>query len=277
MRDAFGGLFMLRLLLVFIFIYLVFAAISYNYAQAFRLKNSLITYLEEQDVFDFNTALNAGDGEILNGIDEILNLSTYRVTCSNGNDGLMPVEDPLDPQKFCYHGVVIRAEEQGNIINYDVSTFVYWNIPLLNTFILHAANSTNADAVENAAWEITGNAKVVKRTDPEEQSDVTNQKIIDDYHNNNNNNNASSGLSNNKEITDVDDNSAIEGNTKRKYNDDPTVNEYTWEEWSNEEATLKTLKNYCKNYNGEYVDHEYVYKRTAKGGTKIWDVYLYCR
>jgi len=46
MREAFGGMFMLRLMLVFIFIYVVFAAISYNYAQAFKLKNSIISYIE---------------------------------------------------------------------------------------------------------------------------------------------------------------------------------------------------------------------------------------
>ena len=47
MRDAYGGIFMVRLFLVFIVIYVAFTAVSLNYAKAFRLKNKLIDYVEE--------------------------------------------------------------------------------------------------------------------------------------------------------------------------------------------------------------------------------------
>ena len=52
MRDAFGGEFMIRLFLVFIFIYIMFSAVSLNYAKAFRLKNSVIDYLEKNEILD---------------------------------------------------------------------------------------------------------------------------------------------------------------------------------------------------------------------------------
>jgi len=42
MRDAFGGVFTMNLLLVFIFIFVAFAAVSLNYAKAFKVKNSII-------------------------------------------------------------------------------------------------------------------------------------------------------------------------------------------------------------------------------------------
>ena len=52
MRDAFGGEFMIRLFLVFIFIYIMFSAVSLNYAKAFRLKNSVIDYLEKNEILE---------------------------------------------------------------------------------------------------------------------------------------------------------------------------------------------------------------------------------
>ena len=53
MRDAFGGVFMFNLLLVFIFIYVAFAAVSLNYAKAFKLKNSIISFIEEKEIIDY--------------------------------------------------------------------------------------------------------------------------------------------------------------------------------------------------------------------------------
>ena len=42
MRDAFGGVFMIKLALIFIIIYVSFMAVAINYAKAFRVKNQVI-------------------------------------------------------------------------------------------------------------------------------------------------------------------------------------------------------------------------------------------
>ena len=164
MRDAFGGLFMIRLLLVFIFIYVIFAAISYNYAQAFRLKNSIISYIEENDIINFGELLNAGDETVLSNMDDIISSYAYNVTCQ-GENGVIEGEDELDPEKFCYHGIVLEADEKDNIITYKVKTFVYMNLPLINTFYMNAANN-EAKYVKEGSIQINGEAKVVKRTEP---------------------------------------------------------------------------------------------------------------
>jgi len=171
MREAFGGMFMLRLMLVFIFIYVVFAAISYNYAQAFKLKNSIISYIEENDIVDFKKILNSADDNTLSAFDEILSSYTYRVTC-NGEDGIIEARDELDPDTFCYHGIVLEANENNNIITYKVNTFVYMNLPLINRFYMFAANN-NARHVKDGSIQITGEAKVVKRIAPSTTSEET--------------------------------------------------------------------------------------------------------
>ena len=54
MRDAFGGVFMIRLFLVFIVIYVAFTAVSLNYAKAFRIKNEIISFIEENEITSLN-------------------------------------------------------------------------------------------------------------------------------------------------------------------------------------------------------------------------------
>ena len=73
MRDAFGGLFMIRLMLVFIVIYVAFAAISLNYAKAFRIKNKVISYIEENDIQSFVPLFTAADDSQLNDLSNMLN------------------------------------------------------------------------------------------------------------------------------------------------------------------------------------------------------------
>ena len=48
MRDAFGGAFMIKVFLVFIFIYIVFTSLALNYAKAFKVKNTIVNYLENK-------------------------------------------------------------------------------------------------------------------------------------------------------------------------------------------------------------------------------------
>ena len=75
MRDAFGGVFMIRLFLVFIFIFVAFAAVSLNYAKAFKLKNSVIDFVEKEEIIDLNNI------NLDNFDNEVLKNSNYNITC----------------------------------------------------------------------------------------------------------------------------------------------------------------------------------------------------
>lgn len=52
MRDAIGGTFMLRILIIFIVLYIVFMCFAVSYAKTFRLKNKVIDILEQQGYDD---------------------------------------------------------------------------------------------------------------------------------------------------------------------------------------------------------------------------------
>lgn len=49
MRESIGGSFLLKMILVFFFLFIALLAISINYAQAFRVKNKIIDYIEQYE------------------------------------------------------------------------------------------------------------------------------------------------------------------------------------------------------------------------------------
>lgn len=52
MRDAFGGAFLIKLLVIFLGIYIAFMAVALNYAKAFRVKNQIINYIEQYEGYN---------------------------------------------------------------------------------------------------------------------------------------------------------------------------------------------------------------------------------
>lgn len=161
MRDAFGGVFMFNLLLVFIFIYVAFAAVSLNYAKAFKLKNSIISFIEENEIIDYKD-INSNDE-----FNAIIENANYKHKCPNG-EGIKKAPEGYDIG-YCYNGVELssletRIEGTNSVeINYQVITYADWNLGALNKLLALAGKSQNSQSSLNRAWTIKGTAKVVKR------------------------------------------------------------------------------------------------------------------
>lgn len=164
MRDAFGGIFMIKILLVFVFIYVVFTAISLNYAKAFRVKNKVIDYIETSDIvsLDVNSLANAcgANGEL----SDILKKAQYNKVCRNGNGVTYSEENQAIG--FCCNGVVIEKNtELSDAKNqvYTVKTYADWNMGALNLLLAVGGKDQNSKTHVNGFWEITGEAKVIVR------------------------------------------------------------------------------------------------------------------
>lgn len=162
MRDAFGGIFMMRLMLVFIFIFIAFAAISLNYAKAFKIKNQIIDFVEQQEVLSL-ADLNKANGKNLKKLDAILDAANYNKVCSNGN-GPVKREAGL-PQAYCYRGVYIEEiSNDDRYVTYEINTFADWNLGPLNLIINLSGQDQNAkNVIVGGGWVISGKAKVTKR------------------------------------------------------------------------------------------------------------------
>ncbi len=172
MRDAFGGVFMFNLFIVFIFIFVAFSAVSLTYAKAFRLKNSLISYIEEKEIISLNL-----DNSKLEGIDKILQGASYYKTCDsiNKKEGMnKSAEGKIN--EYCHNGVVIsikngypqnidgtKNKENKTItklIVYEITTYADWNLGVMNKLL--ALSGRTGEGI-NGFWTIKGEAKVVAR------------------------------------------------------------------------------------------------------------------
>ena len=260
MRDAFGGVFMIRLMLVFIVIYVAFGALSLNYAKAFKIKNKVISYIEENNIQNFcNEEELSNLGRMLDQYHSIVECDSSKYNTST--PCAYDIKSDITTT-YCYHGVRIEELENLNnetknisITNYKVSTFASWNLNFMNKILMLSGRSPHAGDVINGSWEITGKAKVIKRN----SSDTI----------------QTNSYTNIESSTPIIDEEEVP--KKRKYNNDPSIIEYTWEAYGDQEL-LKSLKNTCKyKYNGEYVDHDYVYKKNDSKGNPVWDLYLYCK
>lgn len=162
MRDAFGGVFMIRLFIVFLFIYVSFAALSLNYAKAFRVKNSIISFVEENEIIDLRSINN------VDKLDTILQNANYNKECSKGNGPIQSVEGKN--VGYCHNGIVIlkQSEEKisgtkSSVIKYQVIAYADWNLGPLTKLLALGGQKTTKDDYVDGTWEITGEAKVILR------------------------------------------------------------------------------------------------------------------
>ena len=59
MRESIGGTFLLQIVLVFLTVYIGFMAVVINYGKVFRIKNTIVNYIEQQEgVADCSVARN---------------------------------------------------------------------------------------------------------------------------------------------------------------------------------------------------------------------------
>lgn len=162
MRDAFGGVFMIKLFLVFIVIYVAFSAISLNYAKAFRIKNKIIDFIEENEIIDLNTYFSKGNNKALKELNQILDDANYNKECKNGNGVISSKEGTTTG--YCYNGIVIELTEKvSNTQTYTVYTYADWNLGVLNMILALGGQNKNSQSYVNGTWEISGEAKVVIR------------------------------------------------------------------------------------------------------------------
>ena len=127
MRDSVGGTFMIYVLIVFLAVYIVFVAVAFNYARAFRVKDKIMDIIEQNEgISDFSNT----SGEI-GQIESYLNKISYRVNGiseSNCNGFDYINED---------RGYCIAKIDQNSSIDgitssyYKVRTFVYIEFPFL--------------------------------------------------------------------------------------------------------------------------------------------------
>lgn len=165
MRDAFGGAFMIKLFLVFIFIYICFLAVALNYAKAFKVKNKIIDYIESSEITDLNNMTAKQLNEMNLFFDEeILGKMNYRVNMDNICKNIKTENEAGKKIAICdQSGIVIRQSKSATNtegVYYTVTTYVGWSIPFLNKLLELNSNNKEQDVV-TGLWKISGETRVI--------------------------------------------------------------------------------------------------------------------
>jgi len=129
MRESFGGAFMIKLVLIFIVIYITFMAVAIDYAKVFRVKNNVINILE-QSQFEI--------GDSFDNIDNYLSKVPYN---ENGNEsvkkncnvtsfGSINNDTLLTTNGVC----IVKKDDVDNDFYYKVTAYISIEFPFFNLY-----------------------------------------------------------------------------------------------------------------------------------------------
>lgn len=131
MREAFGGTFMIKLMLIFLAIYIAFIAVALNYAKAFRVKNKIIDIIEQSEGISEIEYNNTNEGSVIGDINTYLNSVSYYVNITN-------IENKNIDNIHCYQRGYCIEEYSGPTNDgisskyYKVTTYININFPFFN-------------------------------------------------------------------------------------------------------------------------------------------------
>lgn len=122
MKDAFGGSFMLKIMITFFVIFICFMTVAINYAKVFKIKNNVINILERSTVSNYNEAVIKID-EYLYDIGHVY---------SSANSVYAKLQNNCEEQggDLTDHGVCIVSVVDGNDYYYKVTAYFVIDFPM---------------------------------------------------------------------------------------------------------------------------------------------------
>ncbi len=137
MRDAFGGIVNIAIVVVFLVLVSGYLAFNVNYTKAFRLKNEIISALEEYEGSGFESISSGCQRPLCNKINTYAKQIGYNVSKINrpNNDGAVWNCD--DSIGYCVgkYSVVSDGIENKGRVYYRVITQININIPIINNIM----------------------------------------------------------------------------------------------------------------------------------------------
>ena len=173
MRDAFGGAFMIKVFIVFVFIYIGFTAMALNYAKAFKAKNMIINYLEDNEIVNLTEENIAAVQDAMDKFieEEIYGKMNYHVNATNMCNGIKTTDELNRKIAYCNNvGIYIKQNTADTNYNqytyntegvyYTVTTYAGWSLPFLNKLISLNGNNKEQDGLIGQ-WKISGQTRVI--------------------------------------------------------------------------------------------------------------------
>lgn len=126
MRDAFGGTFMIKVMITFFVIYICFFTIAINFAKTFMIKNEVINMLENKklanDLDEYKTKIDNFVPSVgYSHFDDRDKLLGY---CDNAD---------LTKQGICVKMISVDSSDGVEKYYYKVTSYLIMNFPLFDT------------------------------------------------------------------------------------------------------------------------------------------------
>ena len=126
MREAFGGAFTIKLMLIFLAIYIAFIAVALNYAKAFRVKNRIIDIIEQNEGRDSYD--DTKEGSVIGNINSYLNTVGYYVNLANIKNNNTENINCYD-RGYCIEETTAPVTDGITSKYYKVTTYININFP----------------------------------------------------------------------------------------------------------------------------------------------------
>lgn len=150
MRESIGGTWITQLVIVFIFVFVAFLALSLNYSKAFRVKNETLTFIEKNEGFTTKT---------IERINNYLIYSGYTTTgkCQEGSFGILNLNSSTvhsvtsaEKNKQYYYCVSKVGSSTTNFkyrAYYKVKLFFKFNLPVVGDIFTFDINGQTKDII----------------------------------------------------------------------------------------------------------------------------------
>ncbi len=160
MREAIGGTWLTQIIIVFMLIFVAFLALTLNYAKAFKMKNDLLTIIEEREgmTISKNGTLNGSIGLMNNYLEK--NGYTILRACPEGSYGVADLHnetlnyiDQGNSAKRYYYCVTKYSAPSTNYrgkVYYQVAISLKFNLPILGDLFTFEVTG-NTEDISNAA------------------------------------------------------------------------------------------------------------------------------
>ena len=122
MRDAFGGAFSIKLMLIFLILYVSFICVALNYARAFRVKNRIINIIEQHEGYK---------GDAPDKIVSYLNSTGYSVQKQLADGSALGINAICEGCTFYEPGYSVMRVKSGKKEYYRVETYIIFTLPIV--------------------------------------------------------------------------------------------------------------------------------------------------
>jgi len=154
MREAIGGTWITQLVIVFMLIFVAFLALSLNYTKAFKVRNQLMTIIEQQE------GVTSGDEGSIALMNNYLKGNNYTVmrpcaldSYGVGNLNSPTVEHVTNAKKkyyYCVSKVKAPSLNHEGKVYYKVNIFFHFNLPVLGDIFTFSIKGSTGDVVNPA-------------------------------------------------------------------------------------------------------------------------------